>query len=300
MTVDHDTLNEGDAHEIGYRQSSDPGAVGAGISWIDTSGGTGAWVHKVRNATNTGWETVGSGGGGSTPDGSFWCPDAAPDTPSSYDDEFDDESLDTKWSEFDIPTGLAYTEGEMGLYWTNHSTSNYIQGLYQEPAASNGWSIMAKISVLYKQHDDAKCGLMLLEDTSNLSTSDIIFFVLGVGGSGTGIQVEKFNAYNSYLGNVASLWDDKWLTTMYLRIRADSSNNWYFDWSSDGIGWLNKDDWFANGSNATRLWAPTGFGLCIRGNTTAPKFLIHWFRYSTNTDVDDVVLGNRINYFFTS
>jgi len=50
-------------HVPGYVQSADPGAVGAGKYWVDTTGGTGAWVLKVRNAANTGWEPVASGGG---------------------------------------------------------------------------------------------------------------------------------------------------------------------------------------------------------------------------------------------
>lgn len=53
------------AHPPGYVQSSDPGAVGAHKVWVDTTAGTGAYVYKIRNAANSAWETVGSGGGGS-------------------------------------------------------------------------------------------------------------------------------------------------------------------------------------------------------------------------------------------
>lgn len=296
MTVQHNAQATTNLHVPGYTQTGDPGAVGAGIYWVDTTGGTGAWVLKVRNAANNGWETVASAGG-STPDGSFWSPDAAPASPSAYDDEFDDETFDSGlWTNYDVPTGLTYSEEKYGLTWTNFTSSSYIQGIYQEPASSNGWSIMCKVSVIYKQHDDTKCGLMLLQDTSNLSTSDVVLFAMVTNAAGTGVQSEKYNQYNSYLGGIGNMDSDKWITTMYLRIRADGSNNWYFDWSSDGIGWLNKDDWFANGATAVRLWAPTGFGLFIKSNQTTPKYIIHWFRYSTNTGYD-VVEGNRINYF---
>ncbi len=50
-------------HVPGYMQGTDPGAVGAGKYWIDTSGGSGSWELKVRNAADTGWETIASGGG---------------------------------------------------------------------------------------------------------------------------------------------------------------------------------------------------------------------------------------------
>lgn len=52
---------------IGTFGGSDPGAVGADKFWLDTSGGTGTWALKIRNATNDGWETIAGGGGsGST------------------------------------------------------------------------------------------------------------------------------------------------------------------------------------------------------------------------------------------
>ena len=61
-TVYHYLADTIDLHKPGYVSSSDPGAVGAGIGWVDTSAGTGLWKFKVRNATNLGWETAGGGG----------------------------------------------------------------------------------------------------------------------------------------------------------------------------------------------------------------------------------------------
>jgi len=64
--IQHSTLTGTELHQPGYVQGADPGAVGAGIMWIDTSLGTGNWVTKVRNATDTGWEEAGGGGGGTS------------------------------------------------------------------------------------------------------------------------------------------------------------------------------------------------------------------------------------------
>lgn len=41
-----------------YVQSADPGAVGAKRLWIDTSGGDGNWIIKIRNLANTDWEDI--------------------------------------------------------------------------------------------------------------------------------------------------------------------------------------------------------------------------------------------------
>lgn len=73
MTVTHKDLTGTELHVPGYMQSTDPGAVGAGKYWIDTSGGTGNWAVKVRNSSDDGWETVASGGGaGGLEPESYW------------------------------------------------------------------------------------------------------------------------------------------------------------------------------------------------------------------------------------
>lgn len=53
----HDEIEDEGLHVPGYVQVADPGAIGAGKEWMDTSLGTGNWVIKRRNAGNTGWET---------------------------------------------------------------------------------------------------------------------------------------------------------------------------------------------------------------------------------------------------
>lgn len=50
-----------DVHKAAYVQDADPGAIGAGKLWLDTSGGTGTWTIKSRNAADSGWETVNAG-----------------------------------------------------------------------------------------------------------------------------------------------------------------------------------------------------------------------------------------------
>lgn len=54
----HVDLTAPEVHVPGYVQASDPGAVGAGKLWIDTSGGSGRWDLKIRNLTDDGWELI--------------------------------------------------------------------------------------------------------------------------------------------------------------------------------------------------------------------------------------------------
>jgi len=58
----HKDLTGDELHVPGYMQDTDPGAVGAGKYWIDTSGGVGNYILKVRNSDNSGWEIVSASG----------------------------------------------------------------------------------------------------------------------------------------------------------------------------------------------------------------------------------------------
>lgn len=57
----HRNLTGANLHVPGYVTDTDPGAVGAGMLWIDTSGGTGNWAVKIRNPEDDNWEGAGGG-----------------------------------------------------------------------------------------------------------------------------------------------------------------------------------------------------------------------------------------------
>jgi hypothetical protein len=60
MAIHKDLTGAEAIHEIMYVQSGDPGAVGAGKFWLDTTGGatlTAGGILKQRDGTDTGWTT---------------------------------------------------------------------------------------------------------------------------------------------------------------------------------------------------------------------------------------------------
>jgi len=63
INIQHADILAKDTHVASYVQASDPGAVGAGIQWVDTNLGTGNWILKIRNAADTGWESNNDGPG---------------------------------------------------------------------------------------------------------------------------------------------------------------------------------------------------------------------------------------------
>lgn len=57
MTIEHNLITGTDAiHPTDFYQSSDPGAVGANKSWLDTT--TSPPIRKRRNSADTGWDTT--------------------------------------------------------------------------------------------------------------------------------------------------------------------------------------------------------------------------------------------------
>lgn len=63
MPIEHNLLVGLQLHApFHYIQTSDPGAVGVGLWWADTTN----LLIKRRNAGNTGWDTYGGSGGGSS------------------------------------------------------------------------------------------------------------------------------------------------------------------------------------------------------------------------------------------
>ena len=54
----HRDLVDINLHAVGVISDTDPGAIGAGKMWIDSSAGPGNWVFLVRNQANDAWETT--------------------------------------------------------------------------------------------------------------------------------------------------------------------------------------------------------------------------------------------------
>lgn len=58
--LEHKDIIGADAvHPAAYIQTADPGAVGPGKAWLDTTGGAGAYVLKIRNTGDTAWDIAG-------------------------------------------------------------------------------------------------------------------------------------------------------------------------------------------------------------------------------------------------
>lgn len=267
MTL-HSALSDDALHVPGYISDTDPGAVGAGKMWIDTVGGTGAWVAKIRNDTDTGWEEVtGAGGGGAATqidetggpttldiaaiaDGEYLKrsgTDIVGDTPaaggSSYaplkpatpDDDFDGASLDVAWT--------AHSSG--GSFATTDCFTQARDG------SSLRMEFFSKMGCLYRSQANTDLDIKAtnIRGLGAMLGGSMMFGIAALNSSGTGVGLLVYNDNNVYLANIttwqyASLLQtfserghNRWGNSDYWLRLVRSGNNWTGYVSMNGKDW---------------------------------------------------------------
>jgi len=140
----HSNLSGTELHVPGYQQATDPGAIGAGKYWVDTSGGASSWVLKVRNDADTGWEDISSSG-----------------------------SNATQLQGYNVAT-TAPTDGQI-LTWDN--ANSQWEPSESEPDYDSGWFAVSNFSYYTKAHGmgtSPRLMLALFSATSSPSASTVI------------------------------------------------------------------------------------------------------------------------------
>jgi len=207
-----------------------------------------------------------------------WDVDAPPETSSDLDDEFDDESIDAKWTNWDLGSVQAETETPIGLKLDLTSSNLALSGLVQA-IPSGDFTIVAKFFTFSKpftSYDEIRPSLLLLEGTG--ATDDIAQFFYGRDVTTSSTQVHRWSAYNSWNSALGS--SSYWIQqgAVYLRIRR-SSTTYYFDISRDGLGW----DYVYSST----LWmTPTYFGIGGLNQNTGVTLDLYcdFFRYKNSSD----------------
>ncbi|MCK5615983.1 hypothetical protein KAR91_79710 [Candidatus Pacearchaeota archaeon] len=232
--------------------------------------------------------TISSGVGGT--EGSYWKPEAAPETPSAYDDEFDDSSFDTGlWTEMDFDTLQTISEDASGLILSQAtSAGDDISGIYQSVPAGD-FTITTKASLRAKLANYSSIGIALFGDATS-STGNIALGVVAGDASNVSWAISLWNDYQNWNSSPKQLVD---YDTAYIRIRR-TGTTYSWDFSGDGISWI---EIYVTGALG---WTPTHFGLAIDNNATGDDVagVFQFFRY-TNSDggINSDLEGRRINYY---
>jgi hypothetical protein len=172
---------------------------------------------------------------------SKWAPWVPPSSPHALDDEFDDSSLDVKWSTWNPATLLTVTEDPKGLKLAgtdDPASSHSVMGLFQAIGADDEYEIVTRAAVTTSLGDGGLAGLLLLQDPDvNPTTSDFLHFYVRSGTTGPDIVgINRHAAYNAAPAVVAT--NEYRASNVYLLLQYKKTGNLYSAWrSSDGVGW---------------------------------------------------------------
>jgi len=221
-----------------------------------------------------------------------WMPDAPPESPSAYDDEFDDSSFDTGlWTEFDPNTQITVTEDEAGLRIQQTGTAGDDNcGVYQSIPAGD-FTIETKVSISGQDASFYIGGLALWEDPTDVANGNMDMFVMSYYASASRVMYYRYSNHETYsaatftgvdVGNLGS--------PVYLRLRRNGTT-YYYTVSGDGVAWM--EVW-----TGSLTFTPTTFGLGTNLTTTSAPGLyarFQFFRYR-NSDVGNhgLLYGRRV------
>lgn len=226
---------------------------------------------------------VGSGGV------ELYSPDLRPDTAHSGDDEFDNASLGSSWTEWDHGNKVTVTEGDYGLKlaYTAENVSPKWAGVYRT-IPSGDWSIVTKVQIVGKYAlSYMQAGIVLFQDPT-LSTADhweLSPIITPEAGSST-VRVAQWSAYDAFAGTSGSTQAHLVVYPAYLRVRR-SGTTYSFDYSQDGRSWLQIH-------SGAAPFTPThiGLGMYATNNTDAAAYFRFW-RQTDSAAIDQPLLGGH-------
>ncbi len=218
------------------------------------------------------------------PDG--WDSDAAPKTPSALDDEFNDSSLDVKWTEYDPLSVLALLESGTTLSCTVANAVAW-SGLTQ-PLPAGDFTTVIKVTIptvtLTADEQQLDIGLAVLEDPGDPDAAFMAAVYQQVRVSGTTFYAARGLSYPA--GETGGLTLPAALTTAYLRLRRFGTT-YHLDVSGDTAHWtvIDVSDYVD--------FTPTAVGILVSNESGASRvFGVDWCRYrSTDDGIDGLVYG---------
>jgi hypothetical protein len=260
----------------------------------DTDSADGALHHTLGTAATNAAKGNHSHGasGGTVP---IYLPDAAPASAHADDDEFADASIGGAWTQFDPGSAFTFAEGDNGLEISRASSNAKWAAVYRA-IPSGDWALMVHAVMncdIPAASQEFDCGMLLMEGSPPGSTSDFYAWAMRteVAAIGRDISLARWSDYQTFNANVfaatAAHSADK--SDWFLRIRR-ISGTYFFDWSSDGIGWTES----VNISSPAFTISQIGLGVWA-GSARSVKGYFRFYRRVASTNKFDRVLGQTLN-----
>jgi len=270
-----------------FEEIAAPANPGANVARVYSRDDAGTTKLYYRRSDGTEIELV----PGAVPPSDFtvWDADAHPLTPSIYDDEFDDSAFDAVlWTEFDPGGFLTLSENETGLIFDQATDpGDDIAGVYQA-IPSGDFCITAKLSLTALNANYALIGLILFDDASN-PAEDLYTWHLVYRAADQKLEVIRWTNYTTPGALLDGITDVALATDLYLRIRRISTT-YYFDWSTDGIGWRQE-------YSDTLVFTPDDFGIFVNnvGQGITIRGIASFFRYTNSGAFNQILQGDRVD-----
>jgi hypothetical protein len=237
-----------------------------------------------------------SGSFGVAGDYTRWDPMAPPRNPYSMaglaqDDEFDDGNFASgTWHWYDEPGGLTVAEQEYGVV-LGGMTANRVQAVWQPIPTGTNYSFTIFSSPIHEQADDQKWGIVLIEATGSMATSDAYVWSGHRGSAGYGWQATYFTDYQTFNTDDFNSVEDRRPAGMFLRFRLEGST-WHFDWSEDGFHWV--EDRYTRAER----FSIQGIGIGGRNSDTDFAHIFSFARWTDSGADDQVLRGARVKGWY--
>jgi len=210
------------------------------------------------------------------PQANVFSPDAAPISPSAWDDEFNGTSLDAKWISQHTPAGgftATVANGCLGLEdtgKTDTTTIGYVQG-----SLGSTWKVTCKVEVMNASSNKG-AGLIVKDSVSG---KQFWFMFTNEGGT------PKLIIYRVTSGDSNDFSSSAFAETTfalpfvgYLQVERPGDTNIYFRWSRTGQQFLTV---FISGETAFTTNAPDQVGPGYWGTATGTiNAYFDWIRKS--------------------
>jgi hypothetical protein len=172
--------------------------------------------------------TIASSGGTG---GGLQYPDEPPASPNTEDDEFDDTSLDAKWTETSTAASVDYG-GDIPSCVSAYFSGNQSYQLAQDYAPSGAFALTAKFNV-FALDNYAQCYIDCFDDDESDGIRAAYVTVVGYLRWSFSVKTTGSWSYDTFYATVQAMT----VGTVFIHVARDGSNNWSLWASSDGRAW---------------------------------------------------------------
>jgi hypothetical protein len=231
---------------------------------------------------------TGTGSGPSSASGNqVWLglvPQVPPETETDY---FTDNTLDPKWTEFDIDGNTSVSEGSDGLELSqaSHGGSSF-GGVYQTAPADDQFAVTAELRMEGPHTQFANMSVFMAEDSTGMSaSSSFVTMAYTAQNTGPTFNFQRWSDYNTFGANILSPAASE-TGRVFVRLwvdRTESGGTIYGLVSPDGREWVQLGSvTFATAAMADLDYI--GIGMDNSGSGITQILRSSMFRVDTTTD----------------